>query len=82
MLGNFFPVQNNEAKNVQGKHGDSKSYDDWNKKLFCFGVLSFSYPFPMSLFVDLAVILSYGSVELAAGTKFPRNAMKGTNDNS
>ena len=36
----------------------------------------------MSLFVDLAVILSYGSVELAAGTKFPRNAMKGTNDNS
>ena len=42
LLGNFFPVQNNEAKNVQGKHGDSKSYDDWNKKLFCFGVLSFS----------------------------------------
>ena len=35
----------------------------------------------MSLFVDLAIILSYGSVELAAGTKFPRNAMKGTNDN-
>ena len=82
MLGSFFPVQNKEAKNVQGKHGDSKSYDDWNKKLFCFGVLSFSQPFPMSLFVDLAVILSYGSVELAAGTKFPRNAMKGTNDNS
>ena len=42
LLGNFFPVQNNEAKNVQGKHGDSKSYNDWNKKLFCFGVLSFS----------------------------------------
>ena len=36
----------------------------------------------MSLFVDLAVILSFGSVELAAGTKFPRNAMRGTNDNS
>ena len=28
----------------------------------------------MPLFVDLAVILSYGSVELVAGTKFPRNA--------